>query len=192
MSTTPHTRPSHRLIVAALAAAAALAPATAQAKPADMTVRESKSIERSDLRYVPQDRASALAQERYFGSYGTLHSSGHQDLRSADARHAALLAEKPVQSVPQDLRSPDARDAAHPRSVPVVADLPQDLRSPDARDAARPRPIPVAAPDLPARVADDGFDWPSAGIGAGIVLVLALGAGAGVAFLGRRRSALAS
>ncbi len=55
------------------------------------------------------------------------------DLRSPDARDAAIQA-----ATPTDLRSPDARDAAvaaqqaaQPPAGPI------DLRSPDARDAAR-------------------------------------------------------
>jgi hypothetical protein len=63
----------------------------------------------------------------------------------------------------QDLRSPDARDAA----------ASQDLRSPDAADAATAAPtIELSSPE--------GFDWASAGIGAGgslgLILVVAAGA----------------
>jgi hypothetical protein len=54
------------------------------------------------------------------------------DLRSPDARDAALAAEPaPART---DLRSPDARDAA---LAAEPAPTRTDLRSPDARDAAR-------------------------------------------------------
>jgi hypothetical protein len=57
-----------------------------------------------------------------------------QDLRSPDARDAALQAAETPQ-VAQDLRSPDARDAAL-QSAETTPQVAQDLRSPDARDAA--------------------------------------------------------
>ena len=44
------------------------------------------------------------------GAYGRTDPPSGQDLRSPDARDAALA---PDTSPPQDLRSPDARDAAH-------------------------------------------------------------------------------
>ena len=60
----------------------------------------------------------------------------NQDLRSPDARDAALAAE-PVASN-EDLRSPDARDAAlaSQQAAQPSAGY-RDLRSPDVRDAAR-------------------------------------------------------
>ena len=122
MSTfTPHTFPSGRGFAAALAAAMALVPATAQAKPAD-----------TDGPVVKPHVVTTL-----------------------------------------DVRSPDARDAAQPTSV--VAGL--DVRSPDARDAGQPtsgvdpKPIAVVHTGTPA---SSEFDWPSAGIGAGIVMAIAL------------------
>jgi len=74
------------------------------------------------------------------------------DLRSPDARDAALAAEQAAQPTPGpvDLRSPDARDAALPaEQAAQPAAGPVDLRSPDARDAARGVTTgsqPVAAP----------------------------------------------
>ncbi len=64
----------------------------------------------------------------------------NQDLRSPDARDAALAAERQAQSAAaaRDLRSPDARDAAlaSQQAAQPSAGY-RDLRSPDARDAAR-------------------------------------------------------
>jgi hypothetical protein len=62
-----------------------------------------------------------------------------QDLRSPDARDAALAAQQADQpAAGQDLRSPDARDAAlaSQQAAQPSAGY-SDLRSPDARDAAR-------------------------------------------------------
>ena len=86
----------------------------------------------------------------------------------------------------QDLRSPDARDAAvgsspaSPVSEPVI----QDLRSPDVRDAAIGyAPQPVSEPVVTGG-SGDGFDWVSGAIGAacigGLILLL-------LAFTGTRR-----
>ena len=60
----------------------------------------------------------------------------NQDLRSPDARDAALAAEPAAGN--EDLRSPDARDAAlaSQQAAQPSAGY-RDLRSPDARDAAR-------------------------------------------------------
>ena len=74
----------------------------------------------------------------------------NQDLRSPDARDAALAAE-PVAGN-EDLRSPDARDAAlASQQAAQPSARYRDLRSPDVRDAARgittgsvPAPTPVA------------------------------------------------
>jgi hypothetical protein len=62
-----------------------------------------------------------------------------QDLRSPDARDAALAAEQAAQpAAGQDLRSPDARDAALAAQQAAQPSAGySDLRSPDARDAAR-------------------------------------------------------
>ena len=74
-----------------------------------------------------------------------------------------------------DLRSPDARDAAIQATEPQVA---QDLRSPDARDVGRVSP-PVQQPVVEIReVPSNGFDWGDAGIGAaGILAMLSIAAG---------------
>jgi hypothetical protein len=60
----------------------------------------------------------------------------NQDLRSPDARDAALAAEPAAGT--EDLRSPDARDAAlaSQQAAQPSAGY-RDLRSPDVRDAAR-------------------------------------------------------
>jgi hypothetical protein len=82
-------------------------------------------------------------------------SDGSQDLRSPDARDAALSAQQATEPTGgyQDLRSPVARDAA---STAQQATQPstgyRDLRSPDARDAARgittgSQSVPVAPVD---------------------------------------------
>jgi hypothetical protein len=106
-----------------------------------------------------------------------------QDLRSPDARDAALEAAKT--EVAQDLRSPDARDAAAQAAETQVA---QDLRSPDARDAGRISP-PVQTPVVEIReVPENGFDWGDAGIGAaGILAMLSIAAGFTLLLVSRRR-----
>jgi hypothetical protein len=65
-------------------------------------------------------------------------SGGSQDLRSPDARDAALAAQATQQPAGgyQDLRSPDARDAATAAQQASQPSVSRDLRSPDARDAA--------------------------------------------------------
>jgi hypothetical protein len=99
----------------------------------------------------------------------------------------ALAALAPASAIAdQDLRSPDARDAAVRASAPV------DLRSPDARDAAQGRGAAQAPTVMfvrtPQSVPPDGLDWGDAGIGAGGVLALvALGSGATVLVRRRRR-----
>jgi hypothetical protein len=66
---------------------------------------------------TPTDEAAAAVQS--------------QDLRSPDARDAALAATPPPART--DLRSPDTRDAALAATPPPAR---TDLRSPDTRDAA--------------------------------------------------------
>jgi hypothetical protein len=77
-------------------------------------------------------------------------SSVAQDLRSPDARDAAIQAAKPTPQVAQDLRSPDARDAAVQAAKTEAPQVAQDLRSPDTRDAAiqAAKPTPQVAQDL--------------------------------------------
>jgi hypothetical protein len=108
-----------------------------------------------------------------------------QDLRSPDARDAAVQAAETPQ-VAQDLRSPDARDAAvQAAETPQVA---QDLRSPDARDVGRVS-TPVPQPVVEIReVPSNGFDWGDAGIGAaGIFAMFSIAAGLTLLLGSRRR-----
>jgi hypothetical protein len=67
-----------------------------------------------------------------------------------------------AQAQAQDLRSPDARDANSAASAPSVGSA--DLRSPDALDAGAPLPAQPLIVKIPS---SKGFDWDSAGIGAG-------------------------
>jgi hypothetical protein len=115
----------------------------------------------------PDARDAALASE----------APNYRDLRSPDARHAALASEAPNY---RDLRSPDARDAALASEAPSY----QDLRSPDARDSGR---VP-SSHSLSASPTGEsgGTDWGDVAIVAGGMLLL-LGA-AGVVLFGRRRS----
>jgi len=82
-----------------------------------------------------------------------------------------------------DLRSPDARDAALAAETQVA----QDLRSPDARDAGRvsapAQPQVVEIRDAP----ENGFDWGDAGIGAAGILALLAIATALTLMVGARR-----
>jgi hypothetical protein len=84
-----------------------------------------------------------------------------------------------------DLRSPDARDAALQAAEPQVA---QDLRSPDARDVGRVS-APVQQPVVEIReVPSNGFDWGDAGIGAaGIFAMFSIAAGLTLLLGSRRR-----
>jgi hypothetical protein len=91
-------------------------------------------------------------------------------------------------SSPQDLRSPDARDAA----LAAEASSPQDLRSPDARDAAREAAVTHvesarAAPSRSAPSVSGGFEWGDAGIGAAVMLALVGVASGTLLVVGRSR-----
>jgi hypothetical protein len=91
-------------------------------------------------------------------------------------------------SASQDLRSPDARDAA----VKAETSPSQDLRSPDTRDAARERAAARAertavSPSRTAASVSDGFEWGDAGIGAAIMLALLSLASGTVLLAGRSR-----
>ena len=153
---------TRRTLIAALTAVAIAVPAAAAAaQPADM--HASTAI------------AAAKAQQQ------------GQDLRSLDARHAALLAKQRDSTkaeLVQDLRSPDAYDAAqHPRKSPVAVNAPgasavdsQAKSTPVAPGqptwAVDPQPIPPA-PATAAATSDDGVDWTTIGLGiAGTLLVL--------------------
>ena len=88
-----------------------------------------------------------------------------------------------------DLRSPDSQGGT---TAQAPAQAAQDLRSPDAQvsQAAAPpeRPVAVAAiaRDV-APVADDGFSWSDAALGAGIALGLMLLLAGAVAVAGHYR-----
>jgi len=140
---------TRRTLIAALTAVAIAVPAaTAAAQPADM--HASTAI------------AAAKAQQQ-----------PKQDLRSPDARHAALMTKQHESDAAvaatakrvQDLRSPDAIDAAvHPRKSPVLVNAPGATV---VDSQAKSTPIaPVAA------TSDDGVDWTTIGIGAGLTLLL--------------------
>ena len=140
---------TRRTLIAALTAVAIAVPAaTAAAQPADM--HASTAI------------AAAKAQQQ-----------PKQDLRSPDARHAALMTNQHESDAAvaarakrvQDLRSPDAIDAAvHPRKSPVLVNAPGATV---VDSQAKSTPIaPVAA------TSDDGVDWTTIGIGAGLTLLL--------------------
>ena len=93
----------------------------------------------------------------------------------------AIAAAKAHQQQSQDLRSPDARDAAlHPRGPghPVnapgatvvesqsVESLPQAPTWP-----VNPKPITSAPASQPAATGDDGIDWGTIAIGVGLTLI---------------------
>lgn len=159
---------TRRTLTAALATLALAAPAaTAAAQPADM--HASTAI------------AAAKAQQ-----------PPRQDLRSPDARHAALMTKQHqadsavaarAQRV-QDLRSPDAADAAlHPRKSPVVVNAPgatvvdsQAKTTPVAPGqptwAVHPKQLPPPAQTASVAKGDDGTDWGTIGIGVGLTLLL--------------------
>ena len=108
---------------------------------------------------------------------GPVAAGAQQDLRSPDARDAALASEARNY---QDLRSPDARDAG----VSAEAQTYQDLRSPDARDVGR-APSSRSSPSTPT-VESSGTDWGDVAIVAGGALLL-LGA-AGIVLFSRRKA----
>jgi hypothetical protein len=121
--------------------------------------------------------------------------TGPPDIHASVAKAAAAERHK------QDLRSPDARDAALAQErqystaypSPELSGPAQDLRSPDTRDAAEGRgtfnapdvavvKVPQTAPS------SSGFEWDDAGIGAGIVFgLMLLTAGGTVAVVRQRR-----
>jgi len=120
--------------------------------------------------------AAALASALL--AVGPVAAAGaQQDLRSPDARDAALASEARNY---QDLRSPDARDAG----VSAEAQAYQDLRSPDARDVGR-APSSLSSPSTPT-VESSGTDCGDVAIVAGGALLL-LGA-AGIVLFSRRKA----
>lgn len=111
---------------------------------------------------------------------------------------AAVPAAQAAGPVTIDKVSPDARDAGRPavidRVSPDARDAgrpapPVDRVSPDARDNGRREPAPVVIEGPPV-VADDGFDWTDAGLGAAALVVLtSVGFGAAITVRTRRRPA---
>ena len=89
-------------------------------------------------------------------------------------------AKSPVQT---DVRTPDARDAAQPQTQPRYAY--RDLRPIDPSVSSAPKPAAPVSTHVTA--SDDGFDWPSAGIGAGAAFGLGLLTLSGFALTVRRR-----
>ena len=160
---------TRRTLIAALTTVAIAVPAaTAAAQPADM--HASTAI------------AAAKAQQQ-----------PKQDLRSPDARHAALMTKQHESDAAvaaraervQDLRSPDAVDAAvHPRKSPVVVNAPgatvvdsQAKSTPVAPGqptwAVNPEPLTPPSQTAAATKSDDGVDWTTIALGiAGTLLVL--------------------
>jgi hypothetical protein len=86
---------------------------------------------------------------------GTTSSAPRQDLRSADARDAALSAKARQGQPRQDMRSPDTRDYAVGRGT---------FSAPEVTVVKVTEPAPPSA----------GLDWGDAGIGAGGMLGLIL------------------
>ena len=104
----------------------------------------------------------------------------NQDLRSPDARDAALAAEPAAGN--EDLRSPDARDAAlaSQQAAQPSAGY-RDLRSPDVRDAARgittgsvSAPAPVAVERRTVVTVDEGSSQTLAIVFSASALMIAL------------------
>ena len=168
-----------RILTAGVLTALFVAPGSAVAMP-DQPVPPPSSIAQSaGQSYTdlrsPDARDAALQAET---------PQVAQDLRSPDARDAALQAETP--QVAQDLRSPDARDAAIQAAKPTPQ-VAQDLRSPDARDVGRVA-TPVSQPVVEIReVPSNGFDWGDAGIGAAGILAMFSIADGLTLLLGSRR-----
>jgi hypothetical protein len=100
-----------------------------------------------------------------------------KDLRSPDARDAALQAQA---SQSQDLRSPDARDAAGTAS-------PAEITAARAQSPTAPAETPGVSPSRSAPSVSDGFEWGDAGIGAAIMLALVSLASGTVLLTGRSR-----
>ena len=161
---------TRRTLIAALTAVAIAVPAaTAAAQPADM--HASTAIAAAKAREAQQPK---------------------QDLRSADARHAALMTKQHERDTAaaakakrvQDLRSPDAVDAAvHPRKSPVIVNAPgatvvdsQAKSTPVAPGqptwAVHPKQLPPPSQTATATKSDDGVDWTTIGIGVGLTLLL--------------------
>lgn len=110
--------------------------------------------------------------------------------------HASTAQAAHVQQSRQDLRSPDAADAAlHPRKSPVVVNAPGatvvDSQSTDKPVApGQPtwavNPQPLHAPAQPASTSatDDGTDWTTIALGAGLTLLII----GGIALMSRSKA----
>ena len=165
---------TRRTLIAALTAVAIAVPAaSAAAQPADM--HASTAIAAAKAREAQQPK---------------------QDLRSPDARHAALMTKQHESDAAaaaaakrvQDLRSPDAIDAAvHPRKSPVIVNAPgatvvdsQAKSTPVAPGqptwAVHPKQLPPPAQTASTTAAGDGTDWTAIAIGAGLALLILGGA----------------
>jgi hypothetical protein len=103
---------------------------------------------------------------------------------------AALALAGPADAAQQDLRSPDVRDAAAPQAQKRGDVITGGLRAPDWLSPHAREPAPLIAPSTGATATAptvveitpaDGFDWASAGIGAGGGIALVVIALAGVA-----------
>jgi hypothetical protein len=119
-------------------------------------------------------------------------SGGPMDLRSPDAQDAA----RQTAPAADDRRSPDARDAAG-QTGGTAADLrvTSSLAGPPPGNPVPGLPefptntIPLPRPAAPvaASPSGDGFDWDSAGIGAGGAAVVGISLAGGLMFMSRRR-----
>jgi hypothetical protein len=96
-------------------------------------------------------------------AYALADTVSHQDLRSPDARDAALPADTTV----QDLRSPDSRDAADGRGTPIVVQVERTVQ--------------------PAQGQGQGLSWDSIGLGALITAGLLASVAGAYLLIGRRR-----
>jgi hypothetical protein len=152
------------LITTVALAAAFVAPATAAAAHFEQ--------------WQPGDTAAAAEVPPPPSLMAAGAGEGYQELRSQEAVSGT--------SGYTDLRSPDARDAA----IASAENGKQDLRSPDARDVGRePTPVPVSEPVVEIRESPtSGFDWGDAGIGAAAILaLLSIAVGLTLMVAGRRR-----
>jgi hypothetical protein len=117
-----------------------------------------------------------------------MRTTSHPITRTIAIALVASMALAPAAAAQQDLRSPDARDAAirperaqdhRSRDAAEQAARPLDLRSPDTRDWAAGRgPDTAPVVEFVEVPKPNGFDWADAGLGAtaGVGLVL-IGAG---------------
>lgn len=103
-------------------------------------------------------------------------ATAQQDLRNPDNR--------PTPQVGQDLRMPDRQAPEPAQSAPRTY---RDLRSADARDDRRV--VTIEAPSVP--VAEPGFDFGDAAIGAGIIAALMALCGTAAVTVRRRHPAAA-